>query len=139
MAKWKTSKGQEVKWNVRPFLIKWSGKSLSKFQFSVKQFLWEYWKDDLVGEEVVIPRTRLRVDFINFTKKVSVETSGGQHVSQMSHWQPELSDFHKQINRDVLKEDLLLRNGFQTIEIFEKNMPITEAWFVEKFGVDALF
>jgi hypothetical protein len=34
----------------------------------------------------------------------------------------------------VLKEYLLEKNGFEVIEIYEKNMPLKEKWVEKVFG-----
>ena len=55
--------------NAKSYIINWDGKSRSKFQFDVKQFLKKYWVGDVVFEELRVVGTRLSLDFFNATKK----------------------------------------------------------------------
>ena len=50
------------------------------------------------------------------------------------YFQNSVEDFEKQVYRDVLKEHLLEKNGFEVIEIYEKNMPLKEKWIESVFG-----
>ena len=125
--------------NIRPlsekkYSIKWDSESLSLFQFNVKQFFKKYWIKDIVGEEVLIPQTRLRVDIVNFSRKIAVEVNGLFHVEYTPYFQNSVEDFERQVYRDVLKEYLLEKNGFEVIEIYEKNMPLKEKWVEKVFG-----
>ena len=61
------------------YLINWEDKSRSKFQKRVKDFLKEYWCNDIVFEEFRIVGTRLSLDFYNANKKVAVEVQGKTH------------------------------------------------------------
>ena len=66
---------------VSRYLIDWDKKSKSKIQFKVKQFLKTYWENHIVYEEFPVYGTRMKVDFINVTKKMAVEVHGPQHES----------------------------------------------------------
>jgi len=132
--KWKTLKGNIRPLNERKYLINWDGNSLSLFQRKIKNFLKYYWEDDIVGEEVTLPYTRLRVDIMNFTRKIAIECNGKFHVEHTPYWQKDIQAFHRQVSRDVEKETLLELNGFRVIEIYEKNMPLTEDWILNTFG-----
>jgi hypothetical protein len=131
---WTTTNGYRRALSEKKYQIKWDQPSLSKFQFSVKQFFKKYWIDDIVGEEVLLPATQLRVDIINFSKMVAVEANGLFHIQHMPYFQSTEKDFHSQVFRDVYKEHLLEKNGFHVIEIYEKNLPLTEKWFIKTFG-----
>jgi hypothetical protein len=132
--KWITAKDNIRPLSEKKYAIKWNGDSLSFFQFNVKQFFKKYWKDDVVGEEVLLPQTRLRVDLMNFSRKIAVEVNGLFHVEYTTYFQNSVEDFEKQVYRDVLKEHLLEKNGFEVIEIYEKNMPLKEKWIESVFG-----
>jgi hypothetical protein len=136
--KWTTLRGRTLNLNEKKFDILWFGKSASMFQRNIKMFFFPYWEKDLVGEEVTLPNTKLRVDIINFTRKIAIECNGKFHKEYTSYLHKNLSDFKRQVSRDVLKEHLLEINGFRVIEIYEKNMPLTEEWILETFG-DILF
>ena len=55
---------------VSKYLIDWDKKSKSQLQFKVKQFLRSYWKNHIVYEEFPVYGTRMKVDFVNATKKM---------------------------------------------------------------------
>lgn len=132
--KWITYTGKQRLLNEKRFLIDWDGPSLSKFQFKVKQFFKKYWIDDIVGEEVILPDTRLRVDILNFSKKIAVEVNGLFHVKHVPHFQENKKSFENQVFRDVYKEHLLEANDFLVIEIYEKNLPLSPKWITKTFG-----
>ena len=132
--KWITANGSIRPLSEKKYSIKWDSESLSLFQFNVKQFFKKYWIEDLVGEEVLIPQTRLRVDIVNFSRKIAVEVNGLFHVEYTPYFQNSIEDFESQVYRDVLKENLLEKNGFEVIEIYEKNMPLKEKWVEKVFG-----
>jgi hypothetical protein len=132
--KWITAKGNIRPLSEKKYSIKWDSESLSLFQFNVKQFFKKYWIEDIVGEEVLIPQTRLRVDIVNFSRKIAVEVNGLFHVEYTPYFQNSVEDFERQVYRDVLKEHLLEKNGFEVIEIYEKNMPLKEKWVEKVFG-----
>ena len=54
--------GKLVYKNVRSKKIDWSGKSRSKLQKSVKDFLSDYWGNHIVYEEFPVYGTRMAVD-----------------------------------------------------------------------------
>ena len=85
--KWITAKDNIRPLSEKKYAIKWNGDSLSFFQFNVKQFFKKYWKDDVVGEEVLLPQTRLRVDLMNFSRKIAVEVNGLFHVEYTPYFQ----------------------------------------------------
>ena len=64
----------------RKYLIDWEGKSKSKVQNSVKEYLKKYWKQDIVFEEFPLAGTRMTFDFYNATKNVIIEVQGRQHT-----------------------------------------------------------
>lgn len=132
--KWITTKGNIRSLNEKKYLIKWFAPSLSRFQRDIKEFFYDFWADDVVGEEVTLPYTRLRVDIMNFTRKIAIECNGKFHKEFTPYIQSNIQKFHNQVSRDVLKEENLERNGFTVIEIYEKNMPLTEEWVLNTFG-----
>ena len=108
---------------VSRYLIDWDKKSKAKIQFNVKQFLKTYWENHIVYEEFPVYGTRMKVDFINVTKKMAVEVHGPQHESFNKF-------FHKNsraayldsIKRDAKKAEWLENNNFIFIEIYDKDI-----------------
>jgi very-short-patch-repair endonuclease len=119
--KFKTLNGKEklIK-NSKKFLINWDAKSRSKVQWRVKQFLFSYWKHDIVFEELRVAGTRLSLDFYNANKKIAVEVQGKQHqqFNKFFHNNNRLN-WLAQLKRDDLKMKFCLTNGILLVEIYE--------------------
>ena len=73
--------GRLISKNVSKYRIDWDAHSKSKLQFEVKQFLKEFWLNHIVYEEFPVYGSRMRVDFLNATRKIAVEVNGAQHAS----------------------------------------------------------
>ena len=59
--------GKLVNRSVNRYLINWDGKSRSKAQFNVKQFLKKYWLGHVVFEEFPVYGTKMHVDILDAT------------------------------------------------------------------------
>lgn len=116
--------------NVAKYAIKWDGKSASKFQKGVKDFLRPYWQSYICLEEFPVPGSRLRCDLINLSLKIMVEVNGQQHeeFNPFFHNESRLS-YLGQIKRDVAKITWGEQNGFKYIEIQPKDLPLTKEFF----------
>jgi hypothetical protein len=108
---------------IERFLIDWDGESRSKFQYNVKVFLKKYWEHCIVFEEFPVPRTKLSVDFLNFTRKIIVEVQGNQHISYTPYFHGEGTEenFLQQLKRDSLKMKFCEANDFKLVEIYPKD------------------
>lgn len=134
--KWKINKNNSVNINVTNYSINWSKKAPSKGAQSVKDFLAIYCKHDSLGEELLIPRTKLRIDYINFTKNFAIEFDGLQHskFSKFMHGS-RVSGFLSSMKRDTKKEALLELNGFKVVHITDKDLPLTPKWFEDNYEI----
>lgn len=136
--------GRERKKNVAKYIINWDGKSRSKFQFAVKQFLKPYWKMDLTFEEFPVIGSRKSVDIFNYNKKIVCECHGNQHQAFIRYFHRPISDKDRsqwlaQIKRDIEKEKWAELNGFKFIEIFPEDLKnLSPAFFKEKFDIDLI-
>ena len=133
--KFKTLDGKEktVK-NIRNYVIDWDGKSRSKFQFNVKQFLKPYWKGDVVFEELKIVGTRLSLDFYNANKKVAIEVQGQQHFKYVKFFHGSRLNYLGQIKRDVKKIDFCEANSINLVEIYPNDELSVDLF--KNFGVN---
>jgi len=131
--KFKTINGStaELK-NAKRYLIKWRGKSRSKFQLSVKRFLFPYWKNDIVFEEFKLVGTRLSFDFYNANKRVAVEVQGGQHTKYVEFFHGNRFQYLQQLKRDEKKLKFCEVNEIVLVEIYPKD-EINEELFLS-FG-----
>ena len=83
--------------SVTKYLVDWDKKSRSKLQFNTKQFFKQYWENHIVYEEFPVYGSRMKVDFINATKKIAVEVNGQQHdeFNKFSTQTPEQSTYNQ--------------------------------------------
>jgi hypothetical protein len=132
--KFKTLSGStaELK-NSKKYLIDWKGKSLSKFQFSVKEFLHPFWKTDIVFEELKLVGTRMSFDFYNANKKIAVEVQGEQHTKYVKFFHGNRFKYLEQLKRDDKKFRFCEINDIKLIEIYPKDVISIELF--ESFGV----
>lgn len=132
----KTLKGQLVWKNVSKYKIKWDKVSVSKLQTNVKEFLRSYWFYHSVYEEFPVFGTRLRVDFVNFTKRLAIEVHGPQHNEFHFFHQKSRLNYLYSIQRDYKKIEWLELNGFTVLEFTDEDVDkLTVNYITEKFGV----
>jgi hypothetical protein len=132
--KFKTIYGKEKTLkNSRQYLIDWRKKTRSKFQDEVKKFLYPYWKNDVVFEELRLVETRLTFDFFNANKKIAIEVQGQQHTKFVPFFHGSRAKFLQQLKRDSKKYDFCKINGFNLIEIYDVKELTKE--FFESHGV----
>ncbi len=132
--KFKTINGSVVELkNPKRYLIKWRGKSRSKFQLSVKQFLLPFWKNDIVFEEFKLVGTRLSLDFYNANKKIAIEVQGSQHTKYVEFFHGNRFQYLQQLKRDEKKLKFCEVNNITLVEIYPKDK-IDEEIFLS-FGV----
>ncbi len=119
-----TLTGKRKSVSVQPYLIDWEDDSLSKFQFSVKQFLHHYWQHHVVCEEFPVAGTRMRIDFYNVTRRIAIECDGEQHNQYNKHFhRGSFSVFQKQLDRDDKKKTWCEKNDIELIRIYEDDVP----------------
>jgi hypothetical protein len=88
-------------------------------------------------EEFRAPGTRLRFDIVNVTKRVAVEINGKQHESYNSYFhRGSRINFLNQIKRDQTKRDWCELNGFVMVEILPEDLPLSEKFFAERYGLE---
>ena len=105
---------------IKKYLIDWEDPSKSKLQYSVKSFLHEYWKNNVVFEEFPVAGTRLSLDFYNASKSVAIEVQGAQHRRYVSHFHGgHKLNYLDQIRRDKQKLEFCNLNGIKLIEVYD--------------------
>ena len=104
--------------NPHKYKIKWNGKSRSKFQRTVKTFLYPYWRYDAVFEEFRVLGTQLTLDFYNHTRKIAIEVQGAQHLEFVKHFHKTRANFLRQIRRDDKKMDFCNINNIDFLQIY---------------------
>jgi len=132
--KFKTLSGStaELK-NAKRYLVKWDAESRSKFQFSVKEFLYPYWRTDIVFEEFRIVGTRLSFDLYNANKKIAIEVQGAQHTKYVKFFHGNRMKYLDQLKRDDKKLRFCEINDIKLVEIYPNDKVNIELF--ESFGV----
>lgn len=103
----------------KKYLIKWDNSSRSKMQYNCKQFLKQFWLNDIVFEEFPIAGTRLSIDFYNSNKKIAVEVQGGQHLKYTPHFHGKSKQtFLSQVRRDNDKQEFCKINNIKLVEVY---------------------
>jgi very-short-patch-repair endonuclease len=129
--------GKVVNKNVLKYRVDWEANSKSKLQHQTKQFLKKYWKNHIVYEEFPVFGSRMKVDFVNATKKIAIEVHGPQHseFNKFFHNNSRLN-YLKSIKRDVQKENWLVENNFTFVEVyFDEVELLSEKYFKEKYSI----
>ena len=122
---------------VSKYLIDWDKKSKSNIQFETKQFLKVFWQNHIVYEEFPVYGTKLKVDFINATKKIAIEVNGVQH-SQFNKFfhNNSRAKYLESIKRDVKKREWLELNNFKIVEIEQNEVKdLSKEWFKKEFDI----
>ena len=122
--KFKTINGKEkLLRNAKKYIINWEAKSKSNIQWRVKQFLFSYWRYDVVFEELRIVGTRLSLDIYNANKKIAVEVQGKQHQTYNPYFHSNnRENWLSQLKRDDLKLKFCLTNDIKLVEVYETDL-----------------
>lgn len=108
--------------NLNKYIINWDKQSRSKFQTNVKNYLRQYWSQNVVFEEMPIVGTRMTLDLYNANKKIAIEVQGRQHQTFVKHFHGNLLNFKYQLDRDNNKEAFCAKNGITLVTIFDKDV-----------------
>ena len=119
--------------NPHKYKIKWNGKSRSKFQRTVKTFLYPYWRYDAVFEEFRVLGTQLTLDFYNHTRKIAKEVQGAQHLEFVKHFHKTRANFLRQIRRDDKKMDFCNINDIEFLQIYPDDK-LSQEYFENLLG-----
>jgi len=134
--KWETLLGKKKDIPIGPYRVDFDGSHGSEFSEEVLDFFYPYWKNDVVAAEYPVAGTKMRFDFVNFTKKIILETDGEQHDTFIKgFFHATSADFLSQIKRDVQKDTLAELNGFQMIRIKPGDLPLTKEWVEKTFDI----
>jgi len=128
----KLNSTREVSWPIAKYLINWD-RAVSKPQKAVKDFLYPFWKNHpAVCEEFLIPGSLLRIDLLNFHKRIAIEVSPeathrkyNPHFHRGSRW-----NFLSTVKRDLDKQKWCEQNNIMFIEIYDDDIEqLSSAWF----------
>lgn len=126
---------REVWHSDNKYRIKWDKKAPSKGAQAVKDFIYQNCRSLIWYEEYRLPSCLLRVDFLCSSKSFALEFQGPQHETFNKHFHENRNGFLQSIKRDIKKEKILNANGYTLIEIFEKDLPLTRKFFLDKYQI----
>ena len=129
-------KGKVYNVNITDYLIRWD-RVVSKPQKAVKDFLYKYWKNDVVLEEFRCPGSLLRIDIFNASKRIAVEVSPAQHTSYNEFFHKgNRANYLASLKRDMQKAEFCKVNNIILVEIFDEDGPINKKFFKDKYDID---
>ena len=130
--------GKLVNKNVVKYKVDWDKPCRSKIQFNVKSFFKDYWSGHICYEEFPVFGSRLKVDLINFTRKIAVEVQGEQHNEFNKFFHNNSRDkYLESIQRDIKKIQWLEMNEFKVLEVTKEDLPeLSRKYIFDTFGVD---
>ena len=131
-------RGRLVNKSVTRYKIDWDAACRSKLQYSVKQFFKTFWYGQICYEEFPVYGTRMKVDLVNMTKRIAVETQGAQHDSFNKFFHNNSrANYLRSITRDHDKRIWLENNNFKVLEIFEEDLKsLSKKYISDKFEID---
>lgn len=136
--KWKTKSGKEINFNPAQYKIDWDRK-VSGPQKTVKDFLFKFWKNDIVLEEMLLPKSgKKRLDLVNLSRKVIIEVSPDSvHLEFNQFMHGSRAGYLKKLKADSEKMQLAELNGFKFIELNDEHLNnLTQKMFKETFDLD---
>lgn len=134
---WKTLNGRTKDIKIHRYLVDFDGDQGSRFSEEVLDFLYPYWRHDVVCCELPVPATLMRFDYVNVSKRIICETDGIQHSDPHAyHNKGSRAVWLAQIKRDVLKDQIAELNGFKMVRINPEDMPLSRQFFKRQFDID---
>lgn len=125
--------------NVFKYKLNWDKIEGSGPEKKVLNFLKKYWKNDFCLVQFRIPRTLMRCDFINITKKIAIETSPGATHDFSPFFHKSKVVFGQRLKKELEKEQFLLNNSFKYIELGDEELAnLSAKMFKEKFDIDLI-
>jgi len=118
--------------NPARYRVDWCGSTRSKGQTALKKFLYPYWKDRIILEEMPLVGSKMTFDIVNITDKLIIEHQGEQHQKFIKHFHgTRVSKFLGQIKRDMKKHEWAELNGFSLLETYSEK-DFTYDFFLSK-------
>lgn len=113
----KTLSNKTVNWVLSSAKYSTSKKSKSKFQQKILDELKLIYPLHTILEEVQLPETRLKFDFVLPSLMLVIECQGLQHQEYNSFFHKDIRGFIKQKSRDDLKRQFCQINNITLVEI----------------------
>jgi hypothetical protein len=125
--------------NINKYKIDWN-KAPSKGQKILQDFLYTFWKNNLVLQECRIPGALFRFDLLNCTKKIIIEYSPLSHHNNFNKFfHRSRSGYLKSLKSDINKRKWAESNGFKVIDIQESDLEnLSILYIYDKFGISLI-
>lgn len=109
--------------NIIKYRINWK-RVVSKPQYKFKKFVYPFWKNDVVLEEFVIPKSGgKRVDLFNVNKGLIVEVSPQSvHFEYNKFMHGSRLGYLKKIYSDLDKIQWAESNGWKVLEVLDEDL-----------------
>lgn len=111
------SNGREVAWNLRGYEVDLDDASGSGPHRRARKILREAFPFDRILEEVPIPGTKLRADFLIPAAMTMVEVQGRQHTEHSAHLHGSYQSYLRSRRRDRRKVEFCELNDITLIEL----------------------
>ena len=132
--------GEKYVWrNDKQYVIDWDKPARSKEQTKIQEFLRQFWEKDVVFTEYRLPQTKLRVDFINASKKIALEHQGkGAHNEYNPFFHNNSrANYLASLKRDMKKLKILENNGYLVVETFTKDLNnLSKEFFLKTYNIN---
>jgi len=115
------------------YLIDWDH-VVSKPQKKVKDFVFTFWKTDVVLEEFMIPGSRLRIDLLNISKKIAIEVSPNSTHKNFNPFMhgSRASGYLKTFKSDIQKKEWIKSSGFGYVKLTDLELKTLDRDSIEK-------
>jgi hypothetical protein len=136
--KWKIKPGKEVNFNPNRHKVNW-GRAVSGPQKAVKDFLFPFWKNHIVLEEMTLPKTGgKRFDLVDLSTKTIIEVSPDEvHLQFNQFMHGSRAGYLKKLKSDYEKMEIAELNGFKFIELNNRHLKeLTKEMFKREFDLD---
>lgn len=125
--------------NIQKYKIDWNS-APSKGQQVLQNFLYPYWRNSLILQEMYVPGTKWRFDLVNCNRKIIVEYSPKTHHGNFNKFfHRSRAGYLRSIKADLFKYDWAIENDFKVAEIVEKDLDnLSIKFFQDKFNISII-
>lgn len=134
--RFKTITGRLKDVNINKLLIDWEGDFGSLFEAEVADWIYPYWRHDVVVAQLPVAGSKRSIDFFNVSRRIAIEVQGRQHNKYVPFLSGSRNGYLAQIKRDLMKQDWCDINDIKLVEILPEDMPLTKSFFKDRYDID---
>lgn len=131
---------KQVLLKIAQYKIDWENDGNSSLEVRFRELIKPYWFHKIVLFQCTIPGSLLKIDFLNCTNKIAVETNGKQHnnFNKFFH-NNSRANYLKGIKNDMSKYNWLEQNNIQLLELEEDDLDSFSPQYIqEKFNINII-